>query len=137
MLDPAPWEVILTDVAHAERDVLFLTIGQARGAEYARRWWDGMLSATDGIAEFPGPRSFPKNGPESERRRAEVRTRLYRGPDRKNPEWVGCKIVFSIYDPTQQDPDAGQVRILRYVGVKTKSAQEIMSDDTDYPQETG
>lgn len=60
------WEVLLSDVAEAEREALFLNVGKARGADYARRWWEGLLTATEGIAEFPGPRSFPRNGPESD-----------------------------------------------------------------------
>lgn len=129
-MSAVPWEVSLTDLAHAERDELFLAIGRMRGAEYARRWWDGLLVATDGIAEFPGPRSFPLNSSESERRRAEVRTCLYRGPDRKAPDWVWCKIVFAIYDPTQQDPEIGRVRVLRYVSAKSQTAQEIEGNDS-------
>ena len=138
MLESVPWEVSLTDLAHAERDALFLTIGRARGADYARRWWDGLLKATDGIVEFPGPRSFPMNIAESERRRVEVRVRLYRGPDRQNPEWIPCTILFAVYDPTQQDPDIGKVLVLRYVGAKTLQAQQLgqVSDDNS-PQETG
>ena len=138
MPESVPWDLHLTDLAHAERDALFLTIGRVRGADYARRWWEGLLKVTDGIIEFPGPRSFTMNVAESERRRVEVRMRLYRGPDRKNPEWVSCTIVFSVYDPTQQDPDSGQVRVLRYVAAKTLQAQELTQGSEDNsPQETG
>ncbi len=67
--------------------------------------------------------------PAPQRRRAEVRVRLYRGPDRKNPEWVACKILFTVYDPIQQNPDVGQVRIVRYLRAQSEAAQEVGTDN--------
>ena len=118
------WEVRLSDRAHAERDTLFLRVGQRRGADYARRWWDGLLKATDSIAEFPGPRSYPRSIEESERRRADVRVRLYHGPDKKPSPSVACHIFFALYDP-QQGEDAGRVIVLRVIGAGTQEAQEV------------
>lgn len=125
MAEESPaWELLVTDIAEAEREALFLSIGRQRGPEYARRWLDRLVQATEAITTFPGPRSFPGNTPESERRRAEVRTRLYHGPDRQNSPAVACKIVFSVYDPTQQD-EFGQVRILRYLKAQGHAAQAL------------
>ena len=119
------WEVRLTDRAHDERDALFLRVGQRRGVDFARRWWDGLLKATDGIAEFPGPRSYPRSVEESERRRADVRVRLYRGPDKKPTASVACHIFFALYDP-QQGEDVGRVIVLRVIGAGTQEAQEVL-----------
>ena len=122
--EPILWELMVSDLAEAERETLFLSIGRQRGPEYARRWLDSLVDVTNAIVAFPGPRSHPRNSSESERRRAEVRTRLYRGPDRQNPSTVACKIVFSIYDPTQQQ-ETGQVRILRYLKAQGQDAQAL------------
>jgi plasmid stabilization system protein ParE len=125
MPDESPvWELMVTDIADAEREALFLSIGRQRGPEYARRWLDSLVDATNAILMFPGPRSCPTNSYESERRRAEVRTRLYRGPDSQNPAAVACKIVFSVYDPTQQQ-ETGQVRILRYLKAQGQDVQVL------------
>ena len=125
MAEESPaWELMVTDIADAEREALFLSIGRQRGPEYARRWLDSLVDATNAIITFPGPRSFPINPYESERRRAEVRTRLYRGPNHLNPVSVACKIVFSAYDPTQQQ-ETGQVRILRYLKAQGQAAQAL------------
>ena len=51
--------------------------------------------------------------------------RLYRSPDRQNPAWVACKIIFTVYDPTQHAPDAGQVRIVRFLRAISERAQSL------------
>jgi plasmid stabilization system protein ParE len=126
MSDPDTlWEVRLSDRAHTERDTLFLRVGQRRGADYARRWWDGLLKTTDSLAEFPGPRSYPRSIEESECRRAEVRVRLYGGPDKKSSPTVSCHIFFALYDP-QQGEDLGRVIVLRVIGAGTQEAQDVL-----------
>ena len=120
------WEVILSDVAHAERNDLFLKIGHDRGADYARRWWSGLLLATDGLAEFPGPRSFPLCFAESERRRAEVRYRNYGGSDKRASLSTSCHVFFAVYDPTQGE-EAGRLIVLRVIGARTQAAGDVLT----------
>lgn len=125
MAEESPaWELMVTDIADAEREALFLSIGRQRGPEYARRWLDSLVDATNAIGLFPGPRSFPMNIYESERRRAEVRTCLYPGPNRQNPPSVACKVIFAVYDPTQLE-ETGQIRILRYLKAQGQDAQAL------------
>jgi plasmid stabilization system protein ParE len=121
-----PWEVILSDVASKERSDMFLELGRKRGVDYARRWWSGLLAATDGIAPFPGPRSLPSCTAESERRRAEVRYRTYGGPDKRASTSASCHIFFAVYDPWQGDA-VGRLIILRVVGARTQAAADILT----------
>jgi plasmid stabilization system protein ParE len=118
------WEIFVTDLAEQDRDGLFLSLGQRRGADYARRWLDGLVDTTNALAGFPGPRSCPLSYSESERRRAEVRTCLYPGPNRQNPPSVACKVIFAVYDPTQLE-ETGQIRILRYLKAQGQDAQAL------------
>lgn len=122
---PLPWEVILTDVADGEREALFLNIGKARGPDYARRWLTSLVDTTDAIAEFPGPRSFPQSHTESERRREEVRYRIYGGPDKKSVSSISCHIFFAIFD-ARQGEESGRILILRIVGSLTETASQLL-----------
>jgi plasmid stabilization system protein ParE len=122
---PLAWEVILTDVAEGERESLFLNVGKARGPDYARRWLTSLVDTTDAIAEFPGPRSFPQSHPESERRREEVRYRIYGGPDKKTTLSVSCHIFFAIFDPRQGE-ESGRILILRIIGSQTEATSQLL-----------
>ena len=95
------WEVSKSEAVELEIDKLLFRVAELRGPDYASRWYDALLVAIDSLADFPGPRSYPRSIEESERRRAEVRYRTYNGPDKKPAPSVACHIFFALYDPTQ------------------------------------
>ena len=130
MPEAPPWEVILTDVAEAEREALFLNFGKARGPEYARRWLAGLIDATDAIATFPGPRSFSPSVSESERRREEIRYHIYGGPDRKYSSTVSCHVFFAVFD-ARQGEESGRILILRVVRSIAEVTSELLGRATE------
>lgn len=115
-----------TEVAEAEREALFLNIGRIRGADFARRWFEGLIDATDQIVEFPGPRSFPSAHAESERRREEIRYRIYGGPDKRRALPVSCHIFFALLD-ARQGEDSGRVLVLRVIASMREETAEMLA----------
>ncbi|WP_184193804.1 type II toxin-antitoxin system RelE/ParE family toxin [Armatimonas rosea] len=119
------WVVLRTERAEIDIDQLASRVARLRGPEYVGRWDEGLSVAIDSLADFPGPRSFPRNIEESERRRAEVRVRLYNGPDKKPATSVACHIFFALYDPTQGE-ETGRVLVLRVIGTRTQAASDVL-----------
>lgn len=124
------WELSQTEPAEAEREALFLNVNQNRGPEYAERWYAGLLKTIRTIAEFPGPRSFPSSFTESERRREEIRYRIYAGPDKKNAPSVSCHVFFAVFD-ARQGEESGRVLILRVVRFVGETASELLGNAPD------
>lgn len=120
------WLVIKNEEIELEADKLLFRVAQLRGPEYASRWYDALIVAMDSLGDFPGPRSYPQNIAESERRRAEVRMRLYSGPDKKPAPSLACHIVFAVYDPRQGEEE-GRVRILAVIGARTQAAGDVLT----------
>lgn len=121
------WQVIETEPAEAEKEALFLSINERRGPEYAERWYAGLIRAIRTLAEFPGPRSFPPSIPESERRREDIRYRIYGGPDRKAQASVSCHVFFTVFD-ARQGEESGRILILRVVRSVTESTSELLGN---------
>ena len=119
------WDVSKSEAVELEIDKLLFRVAELRGPDYASRWYDALLVAIDSLADFPGPRSYPRSIEESERRRAEVRYRTYNGPDKKPAPSVACHIFFALYDPTQGE-ETGRVLILRVIGTRTQAASDVL-----------
>ena len=118
------WEIVQHDRVETDIDGLTFGIEERRGIEYATRWHDGLLAALWSLGDFPGPRSFPPCLGESERRRAEVRVRSYRGSDGKSStSWL---IFFAVYEETQQDPP--RVTVLRIVSAQGAEAAAMLGE---------
>jgi plasmid stabilization system protein ParE len=120
------WIVLINEEVEIDIDNLASRVARLRGPDYAARWDEGLSVAMDSLADFPGPRSYPQNIAESERRRAEVRMRLYSGPDKKPAPSVACHIVFAVYDPRQGEEE-GRVRILAVIGTRTQAAGDVLT----------
>jgi plasmid stabilization system protein ParE len=119
------WEIFVTEPAEAEKEACFLRINHLRGPAYAKQWYAGLLAAIRVLGEFPGPRSFPQSHTESERRREEVRYRIYGGPNTKATLSVSCHIFFAIFD-ARQGEESGRILILRIVGSQTETASQLL-----------
>lgn len=120
------WIIVRNEEVEIDIDNLASRVARLRGPDYAARWDEGLSLAMDSLADFPGPRSYPRNIPDSERRRAEVRMRLYGGPDKKSAPSVACHIVFAVYDPRQGEEE-GRVRVLAVVGTRTQAAGDVLT----------
>lgn len=127
------WIVLRGEEVEVDIDNLASRVARLRGPDYAARLDEGLSVAMESLGDFPGPRSYPLNTEESERRRAEVRMRLYSGPDRggsnrrKKPvPSVACHIVFAVYDPRQGEEE-GRVRILAVIGARTRAAGDVLT----------
>ena len=128
------WTVTRKETIEAEVDLLLARVARLRGVDYATRWDEGLSVAIESLGDFPGPRSFPRVIGESERRRADVRMRLYSGPDKKPAPSVACHIVFALYDPVQgeaselhPDETEGRVLVLRVIGTRTQAASDVLT----------
>nr|WP_309695383.1 hypothetical protein [Armatimonas sp.] len=120
------WIIVRNEEVEIDIDNLASRVARLRGPDYAARWDEGLSVAMDSLADFPGPRSYPQNVPESERRRAEVRMRLYSGPDKKPAPSMSCHIVFAVYDPRQGEEE-GRVRVLAVIGTRTQDASDVLT----------
>jgi plasmid stabilization system protein ParE len=120
------WDILITDRAEADIDALIISLYARQGTFYAGRWHRELLLTIDSLAEFPGPRAFPLSEAESERRRMEVRRRVYGGPDRHPLSSVSCQIIFSVSDPSQGEQQ-GLVQILRILRAQGQEAADILS----------
>ena len=119
------WVVFKNEEIELDIDLLTSRVARLRGPDYVARWDEGLSVAIESLADFPGPRSFPQSIEESERRRVEVRCRIYGGPDKKPMPSVTCHIFFAVYDPAQGE-EAGRVRILRVLGAGTEAAGDVL-----------
>lgn len=122
------WFVSKVERVELDIDLLATRVARLRGPDYVARWDEGLSVAIESLADFPGPRSFPQSIEESERRRAEVRYRIYSGPDKKPAPSVACHIFFAVYDPRQGE-EAGNVVVLRVIGTRTQAASDVLTGD--------
>jgi plasmid stabilization system protein ParE len=122
------WTVTRKETIEAEVDLLLARVARLRGVDYATRWDEGLSVAIESLGDFPGPRSFPRVIGESERRRADVRMRLYSGPDKKPAPSVACHIIFALYDPVQDETE-GRVLVLRVIGTRTQAAGDVLTGE--------
>ena len=106
--------------------MLLARVARLRGPDYAARWDEGLSVAIESLGDFPGPRSFPRAVQESEKRRADIRMRLYSGPDKKPTPSVACHVVFALYDPVQEETE-GRVLVLRVIGTRTQDASDVFT----------
>lgn len=108
------WSVRESEPAESEREKAFLRVQRLRGSEYAALWHQGLLQAIYSLPEPLGPRAWPQDLEESERRGQEVRYRLYSGPDRRRPSRLAYHLLFTLFDPAAGEEE-GSVLILRVV----------------------
>jgi plasmid stabilization system protein ParE len=119
------WEVIEHDRVESDIDRLVFGIEERYGSQAATYWHDALMVAIQSLGDFPGPRSFPPCLGESERRRAEVRVRSYRGSDGKSSSaWL---IFFAVYGETQSTP--AYVHVLRVLPAAGEEAATMLSDN--------
>lgn len=121
------WAVTETDRAIAERHQASRDIVDSHGKEFAQKWLAGLIAAIRGLGEIPGPRAWRRSEAEGERRRMEVRVRIYGGPGRKPSRAVSYCIVYSVHDPAPGETE-GLVQILRVVHVATEEAARFGAD---------
>ena len=128
------WIILRSEEVEIDIDTLASRVARLRGPDYAARWDEGLSVAMESLGDFPGPRSYPLNVAESERRRAEVRMRLYSGPDKKPAPSLACHIVFAVYDPRQGEEE-GRVRVLAVIGTRTQAAGDVLTGEDSAGEE--
>ena len=114
-LDDEPsrrFEVIRAERAELDQDKAVLRWNRVLGPRAANEWIAGLIKAIAALAEFPGPRSHPKDEDACDRFGIEVRRMLYYGPSKRR-SGTPYRVLFTVIEPAPGGEHEGIIRVLR------------------------
>ncbi len=110
--DERPRRYVVVEAERIEKDKERAAIRLLqRNPDRAAQWLASLDLAIAELADFPGPRSHPKEEDASDRFGVEVRRMLYHGPSKRR-SGTPYRVLFTIIEPPPGE-DEGVIRVLR------------------------